>query len=208
MAEREPSPRAGRGRPIDPAMLKALAHPLRIELLESLLDQGPSTASGLGRTVGESSGTTSYHLLRLANFGLIEEADDIGSGRDRYWRAVGGWTLESDLMDAPATQTDAQIVVDLVAQSNIERLMTWLRHFQDWPPQWRDASMMSHSRLTLTPEQTGALGEELLELVDRYRQVQHARNTPGTAQVVAQTNLFPTGDPTPMPACPEDRAGL
>lgn len=195
MEEDERTPGAGRGRPINPVMLKALAHPLRIELLESLLDQGPSTASGLGRTVGESSGTTSYHLRRLAKVGLIEEAEDVGTGRDRYWRAVGGWTLESDLMDAPATYAEARIVVDLVAHSNIERLMTWVRDSQDWPPQWRDASMMSHSRLTLTPEQTRTLAQELLALIDRYRQVQHARNTPGTAQVVAQTNLFPTGEP-------------
>ena len=57
----------------DPRSLKALAHPLRLELLELLRFEGPSTASALARRVGESSGATSYHLRQLARHGYIEE---------------------------------------------------------------------------------------------------------------------------------------
>jgi DNA-binding transcriptional ArsR family regulator len=78
------------GRVLDAGALKALAHPLRFQLVELLIELGPSTASELGRQVGESSGSTSYHLRQLAKQGLIEEAPDLGTARDRYWRAVRG----------------------------------------------------------------------------------------------------------------------
>jgi len=41
--------------------VRALAHPLRLRMLESLTD-GPATAPMLARELGESSGATSYHL--------------------------------------------------------------------------------------------------------------------------------------------------
>ena len=49
--------------------VRALAHPLRLRMLESLQD-GPATASMLARELGESSGATSYHLRALAAAGL------------------------------------------------------------------------------------------------------------------------------------------
>ena len=47
----------------------------------------PSTATLLGKRVGESSGSTSYHLRQLAAYGFVEEVPDHGSGRERWWRA-------------------------------------------------------------------------------------------------------------------------
>jgi DNA-binding transcriptional ArsR family regulator len=50
----------------DPRVLRALAHPLRNALLALLRSEGPSTASRSGQRLGESSGSTSYHLRQLA----------------------------------------------------------------------------------------------------------------------------------------------
>ena len=65
--------------------VRALAHPLRLRMLESLAD-GPATASMLGRELGESSGATSYHLRALASAGLIIEDLDRRKGRERWWQ--------------------------------------------------------------------------------------------------------------------------
>lgn len=70
----------------DPEVLKVVAHPLRVRLLARLRADGPATASQLGRAVGESSGSTSYHLRELAKYGFIEE-DPSPDGRERRWRA-------------------------------------------------------------------------------------------------------------------------
>ena len=74
---------------LDARSLRGLAHPLRVRLLGLLREHGPATASGLARTVGESSGVTSYHLRQLAEHGLVVE-DEVpdASRRERWWRAA------------------------------------------------------------------------------------------------------------------------
>ena len=65
--------------------IRALAHPLRLELLDLLRFEGPSTATLLARRLGESSGATSYHLRQLAHYGFVEEVPPTGK-RERWWR--------------------------------------------------------------------------------------------------------------------------
>lgn len=65
--------------------LRALAHPLRLELLDLLRFEGPSTATLLGQRLGESSGATSYHLRQLAHYGFVSEIPSEGK-RERWWR--------------------------------------------------------------------------------------------------------------------------
>src|SRR3712207_4628895 len=73
---------------LDPASLKALAHPLRLRLLARLRSDGPATATQLAAVVGESSGATSYHLRQLARHGFVADDPARGSGRERWWQAV------------------------------------------------------------------------------------------------------------------------
>src|SRR5688500_10930073 len=68
--------------------LKAVSHPLRMQLLGALRRRGPATASELGRELGESSGSTSYHLRQLERFGFVSDADEQPSGRERRWKAL------------------------------------------------------------------------------------------------------------------------
>src|SRR5919206_5319963 len=65
--------------------LRALAHPLRVRLLE-LLREGPSTASLLAERLNESTGATSYHLRELHRYGFIDEEPGRGRGRERWWK--------------------------------------------------------------------------------------------------------------------------
>ncbi|WP_442860652.1 winged helix-turn-helix domain-containing protein [Arthrobacter sp. zg-Y895] len=68
-----PAPHSSRPTPPRPrrSVLKALAHPLRAQLLDTLSQYGPQTASSMGKRVGESRGATSYHLRKLARHGLV-----------------------------------------------------------------------------------------------------------------------------------------
>src|SRR5688572_29299569 len=68
--------------------LKAVSHPLRMALLGRLRSGGPATASELGRMLGESSGSTSYHLRQLERYGFIGDADEQTSGRERRWKSL------------------------------------------------------------------------------------------------------------------------
>jgi DNA-binding transcriptional ArsR family regulator len=66
--------------------VRALAHPLRLHMLDLLRFEGPSTATLLARRLGESSGATSYHLRQLAQYGFVEEAAPHTGKRERWWR--------------------------------------------------------------------------------------------------------------------------
>jgi DNA-binding MarR family transcriptional regulator len=68
--------------------LKALAHPLRQQLLTHLQRHGPATSADLAVEFGADRGATSYHLRQLERFGFIEEDTARSAGRRRYWRAV------------------------------------------------------------------------------------------------------------------------
>ena len=59
-------------------------------IYDILSQYGPQTASSLAERLGESSGSTSYHLRALAKHDLIREADDRGTGRERWWERPSG----------------------------------------------------------------------------------------------------------------------
>ncbi|MFI5683723.1 ArsR/SmtB family transcription factor [Streptomyces sp. NPDC051636] len=70
------------------ALYKSLGNPLRRRILDYLGRHGEANSTVLGRELGESSGTTSYHLRKLAEQRLIEEIPEKSRGRERWWRAL------------------------------------------------------------------------------------------------------------------------
>jgi DNA-binding transcriptional ArsR family regulator len=189
------------GRILDAAALKALAHPLRFQLVELLLERGPSTASELGRQVGESSGSTSYHLRQLAAQGLIEEASELGNARDRYWRPVrGGWSLAGlDLLEDRSVQEDARFVLGEVVRARFERVERWHREAPRWGPEWVERTLEMTARFRLTADELEALTSDLVAVIERYKDLQASRHDgpppPGTVPVSVQLDAFPTGEP-------------
>ena len=63
--------------------LKALTHPLRVQVLGLLRTHGPATATTLARRLGLTSGALSYHLRQLQRYGFIAEDTERGNERDR-----------------------------------------------------------------------------------------------------------------------------
>src|SRR3990170_4521291 len=108
----------------DPTALRALAHPVRIQLLGLLRREGPLTASEAGRRLGESSGSASYHLRQLARFALVEEAGG-GRGRERPWRATSLFTSWPNVADTPELAEASQALERFVLERYVERLERW-----------------------------------------------------------------------------------
>src|ERR1700761_8831550 len=69
----------------DAKTMRALAHPVRLQLLELIHRDGEITATRAAEALDESPGNMSWHLQTLAKYGFIEEADG-GKGRSRPWR--------------------------------------------------------------------------------------------------------------------------
>ncbi|MDX5450459.1 MAG: helix-turn-helix domain-containing protein, partial [Actinomycetes bacterium] len=79
---------------LDRQSVRVLAHPLRSRLLSELRREGPATATDLARRLDTNTGATSYHLRKLAEVGLVEEAEG-GVGRERRWQAAHEFTTLS-----------------------------------------------------------------------------------------------------------------
>ncbi|MGN9839160.1 winged helix-turn-helix domain-containing protein [Nonomuraea sp. H19] len=156
----------------DPQVLKVVAHPLRVRLLGLLRRDGPATASELGRKVGESSGSTSYHLRELFKFGFIEEDAEQRDGRERRWRARHRYTSwDAAEMSDTGEGREAVKIMHLRQAELVGRVMEQF-DVAEWPREWVDVSGMSDHILTLPPaalrEFTEQATELLLDLAARY----------------------------------------
>ena len=178
-------------RVVDPDALKGLAHPLRLQLLGELHDRGSATASQLAAALGESSGTTSYHLRQLHRHGFVEEDPDRGSGRERVWiPRRGGWSLPVfDLADDPASASAVDLVVRAQMEADQRRLVEVMAHARTWPQEWRDVTVRHDTHVTLDPRQVESMRTELDAVIDRYR---GAEPGAGARRVSVVYSLTPT----------------
>lgn len=179
-------------RKLDATSLRALAHPLRVDLLERLRRLGPATATQLAAEFSETSGATSYHLRQLARHGFIEEDTERGTRRERWWRRVeGGLSLEGlRLREDPATREAATFLIREINERRFRRLQQWFARADEWPDDWKQATTDSDYRLSLTHEQLAALRDELEAVVRRYEALGEDAD-PASATVEAQLMLFP-----------------
>jgi DNA-binding transcriptional ArsR family regulator len=152
----------------DAKEMRALAHPVRVALLELLIRDGPMTATEAGEVLGESPANTSFHLRTLAKYGFVEEAPG-GTGRQRPWQRVTiGNSFEVDGDDA-ATVAAARSLNDHFVTRQYERRREWDLTRSSYEKEWRDAAFSYDTVTYLTPAELAALDTEIGEILDRYR---------------------------------------
>ena len=180
--------------PLEPAVqvsdvraLRALAHPLRSRLLGRLRLEGPATASQLGRVVGESSGSTSYHLRQLAAYGFVEEVEGQGTARERWWRARHRMT-SWQAADVVAQEGGAEVedeMTRLQLDNHARILSAWRSQKDQLEPAWTAGASLNDYALRLRPEQAGALLAELDAVLNRWMDEHPADAGPGTGDLVS-----------------------
>ncbi len=178
-------------RQLDARSLRGLAHPLRIRMLATLRHEGPATASQLAERLGESSGSTSYHLRQLAAHGFVVDAPEHGKGRERWWKAAHeGTAFDEQLIydEDPATRGAADLFLHELATIHTQEMSTWLGNAHAWPQEWRRASDISDFTLRLTAEQSLELIRRIHDLINTYRDLPAAE---GTETVRFHTHAFP-----------------
>jgi hypothetical protein len=154
----------------DPKLMRALAHPLRVALIEAIgaSDTGTLTATEASDLLGESPANCAFHLRTLAKYGFLEEAGG-GRGRERPWRmryrrfelAPPGQDPESRL----AAEATAAIWIDRWLARARERLMRAL----GYPAEWQDAAIASENFVYLTAQEAKDLSEAMRGLIEPYR---------------------------------------
>jgi DNA-binding transcriptional ArsR family regulator len=176
-------------RVLDAAGLRAMAHPLRLRLLSLLRADGPATATGLAARVGESSGTTSYHLRQLAGAGFVEEDTDRGNARERWWRAAQDSTrLEAETwLEDASVRPAVEAYLGAVAAAYAARAQEFLDTQDSWPKRWQAAANLSDFALSLSAAELSRLNDDVERLVESYRRPPRR----GDEQVVFQVQAFP-----------------
>lgn len=172
--------------------LTALGHPLRARLFNLLSVYGAATATDLGKRIGESSGSTSYHLRQLEKYGLVTEDTERGTARERYWQRVPG-PLElgsPEIAATPAGQSAVQMAQSALNGVEEQLVRDFINYrAADLPSEWFEASDDSTAFLNLTAAQAKHLAEDMLAVVNRYRHEQ--TEGPGTARMFVKYRLIP-----------------
>jgi DNA-binding transcriptional ArsR family regulator len=183
------------------ALYKSLSSPLRRQILDHLRRHREANSTTLARELGESTGTTSYHLRKLAEQHLIEEIPERSAGRERWWRLL---PIEHTAA-APAEQTGAERAAyeEWTSQRlsyDIELYVKALAEYdgpQGWVQGSRHGTFMSR--------------DELLRFFDDYlallRKYGHAReDAPEGARPMA-LRLLAVPEPDDVPGPPPDEPG-
>lgn len=184
--------RTGTGgmRVTDPQVMRALAHPARIEIVEYLNDTGAAvTATQCAGMVGLSPSATSYHLRELAKYGLVEQAPSRGDGRERLWRSTStGLRIDPD-PDEPGARAATAALVDMYLKRDLARAREWIMRQDGAPAEWRDATTMMGHRLLVTAEELTGLSAKFAELVEPFLLRVRRDDPPEGARKVALSYL-------------------
>lgn len=198
-------PVAGPPAELGPAALRALAHPLRIRILDLLPIRGPLTASKLGEIVGESSGSTSYHLRQLAKHGLVREVEGKGTARERWWeRTPGGFSISSAGKDSPAGRQTAEAVNTEFLRLRNERVMAFVRTGQEIDDETLEAWLGTATFVTVNKWATREQAAKIIEAWERFAAehldpLRRQEGTPGAVPFEIHFDVFPTIDPDGNP---------
>jgi DNA-binding transcriptional ArsR family regulator len=175
----------------DPKAMRAMAHPVRLQVLEILGEEGPLTATELGERIGESPANTSFHLRTLAKYGFVEEAAR-GKGRNRPWQEVkGSLMVREEELDGEARRA-------AVAMGNAKRIAL-LRRVERWaterfayPKKWQAVGFEMEFRTQMTAEELKTVSRQIGEVLQPFARPGSEAPKGATAVTIAAWG-FPTG---------------
>jgi DNA-binding transcriptional ArsR family regulator len=112
---------------VDPLLVKAIGHPLRLQLL-TLLNERVASPSELADELGEPLGNVSYHMRRLAELECIElvKTTPVRGALEHHYRATArpvfsdaDWArLPSSIRKSLADAVLAEVVVDIAGAAD------------------------------------------------------------------------------------------
>ena len=151
----------------DPRVLRAMAHPFRLTLLDLVERRGTLTSAEASEATGQSTASCSFHLRQLAKYGYLEPAE-ARDGRERPWRRAAAGERVGAAAPADATRVATEVskvVVDRLA----DEARAWLDAHAELPKRWRDAALLDDELLYLTPTELRRLSRAVTGLLAGYR---------------------------------------
>lgn len=156
----------------DPKAMRALAHPLRLQLLGELRLAGPHTVGMLSDRFDDAPGNVSYHLGVLARYGFVVEVPERARDkRERWWAAahdVTSWEPVDTLAEPELRSASTELRRAILARY-AEALTAYLDFEPQLDREWVKGTSSSDTVLHLTPAELQELRAELEALSARWK---------------------------------------
>jgi DNA-binding transcriptional ArsR family regulator len=183
----------------DPKTIRALAHPLRLDLLQLLGSSGPATAAQCGRVLGVSQASCSFHLRQLANYGFVEQAEPGRDRRERRWRVPHAQL--SVRIGSGGDVLVRQQIERLVVEREMQAILDYSLRRDGADPEWQRKAGIVTAMAVLSPEEAAALKEKWIALLAPYidrGQAEGLQVRPGQRHVRYFMAATPMPDPLPQ----------
>jgi len=151
----------------DPVAIRALAHPVRLDLQALIGRAGQITAADAARELGISHGLASHHLRQLAKYGFVQQAPG-KDNRERPWRLTHTSASWREAMATPEGQAAAAVFEEVLAERAVAALRGWLGRRADWPTGWQQHTGVGTSTIYLTLPELAELDAAIEGLIKRY----------------------------------------
>lgn len=164
----------------DPRAMRALAHPVRLAILELLHERGTANATECARKVGESPQACSYHLRALAKWGFTRHVESEDARETRWAPSARSVQFSSVADESPEFQAAASLLQRQVLDRDNRTVGEYLRREHELSDDWRDAATFSSGFIVVSPDELRELNRQFAELLraygsDRTDRPEHAR---------------------------------
>ena len=170
----------------NPRMMRALAHPARIAILQHLGLDGPATATECAAVVGLSPSACSYHLRALARYGFVEEDPaSAADGRQRPWRVriISMSFDEGEPGQPEALRAAGRLLTESLLARFEEMRAEYLGRADRYSAEWRDVAGWNQDVLHVTVAEATALRDQIRALLASYRRLDPADRPPDAHRV-------------------------
>jgi Helix-turn-helix domain len=183
----------------DPRALRALAHPLRWQLMDLIGSETTATATRCAEVLGESVASCSYHLGILGKYGYIELVPG-QTGKEKPWRLVS----RQQNLDPSDLDTEGALAAEAAAGAFLDhelaRIKQRLSRISLEPEPWRAASLLIGNTTWMTAEELHGITDQLKQLVSTHKEraADPAARPPGAREVrlLAVTSVAPPVTPS------------
>ncbi len=151
----------------DPRMVAALAHPLRVQILDRL-ENGTASPSQLAEQIGAPLGNVSYHVRRLESLGVLKLERKVRrrGAVEHYYRVENRPSIRGE-----AWKGTPDIVKEAFLNSVLGNIAGQVNAAAS-SGGFGDDSHVSRLPLTLDEQGFKEVGEEYERLVDRLREIE------------------------------------
>lgn len=152
----------------DPTRIRALAHPIRLSLLEYLGSVDSATATQCAEAIGESVASCSFHLRTLAKHRYIERAESHDS-KSRPWQVVSRNRSQTfDPTDRESLPAISALGTAVVHQTSA-RIEAFLQAAPSLPQNAIERSILATTATWLTEDEHNELIEGFFAQLEKFR---------------------------------------